>query len=198
MARGGGVCPEPRPGPSPEQGHLAEAHAPSPTRPDAPLAPSGSAVHPHPRQALFKRQRESAVGKMHLGARRSYQRSFATQSILTGASPCSGEHAPRRGRVSTRNDSLSPQRPQESTALLDVFPNYRDSRHKHQTFPLHVTSVRNVSCKSVAPNARRVPGYRRGWGRGSRPVCTRSHPSSALHSRVQTRRIWLSDFCFFR
>lgn len=69
-----------------------------------------------------------------------------------------GHKSPRRQTRSRQagfprgNDSLSPS-PQESIALLGLFPNYRDREWTETAnipFPhdVHVTSIRNVSCKS--------------------------------------------------
>lgn len=76
------------------------------------------------------------------------------------------------------NDSLSaPSVQRESVALLGLFPNYRDSGHKRQTSPSHMTPIRSVSCKSAMPHARRVLGSQAGGTpAGSRTLCMYTEP----------------------
>lgn len=169
------VWPKPHPGYFSEHRYLAGANAPSPTRPGC--RARSSWLHRPPTAARLPLNTE--------GRERSCRQDAPPGSAIVSAQlhdtkrlsqvqvPAAANMLPGEAEFPLGNDSLSARSVQrESIALLGLFPNYRDSGHKYQTFPFHMTSIRNVSCKSTMPHARWVLGSQAGaMPAGGRTVC---------------------------
>lgn len=176
-SKGTRVCvwPEPHPGSCSEHRYLAGANAPSPTGPGC--RARSSWLHRPPTSARLPLNTE--------GRERSCRQDAPPGSAIVSVQlhdtkhlsqvqvPAAANMLPDEAEFPLGNDSLSARSVQrESIALLGLFPNYRESGHKYQTFPFHLTSVRNVSCKSTMPHARWVLGSQAGaMPAGSRALC---------------------------
>lgn len=170
------VWPRPHPGFFSEPRYLAGANAPSPTRPGCRARSSWLHVRPRPQGSLETQKKERGALSARRTSRRNDQIVSAhlhdTKPFSQVQVPAAANMLPDEADFPLGNDSPSARSVQrESVALLGLFPNYRDSGRKHQTFPFHMTSIRSVSCKSTMPHARRVLGSQAGEApEGSRTV----------------------------